>query len=959
MSSNNFSGVCYQINVESFADGNGDGLGDFTGIINKLDYLEDLGIKNIILLPIHPSSDYNGNKLYHKYAPDNYLAVDPTIASELKLIKKKYSLVPNKNMMSILTKAVHSKNMKIIMDLVAVHSSTRHPWFLKAINKNSSPADKIKYQNYYYFQDVSDNEYKFKTPNIKNTITKYYKSEFDAADQPYLNWNNKDVFNEFVNICKYWISQGVDGFRIDAASHLLKDNIKNLDILNKLVENIKKINPNIIIINESSWDLSDVQTIESIPTSYYNHMSNGLIKDFNLGEIQNTTTPNFLSIPLNYTNTHDKYTGSRLFLENDCFNINNEVINNFIPQLSNNTNRRIEIDISNINSLYQNVNLYSLYIWKNIGNFNLKTSSDPSGNNFDWHNYYLKPNVNSTNNKLYFDFALNGTVLSNNSIGYILRYGTVSDLSNNIISSINPDKFIKINNPLENKYNVVYYNGSNNNKFSNSFNFDVSYNKINNEYITNFDPSLNDLTNSRIIMDITELKNLSEINKIKLYMWDRSYPLNRSRIKVDSSTAFSWDERECSGNILDSSHIYFDFYKDPVITSGDIGYILKYNTEKIVTKINDGDRFISINDPSDNQYHVKYTSEYQEFKDYSTAFQKKILPFICKGIPLLTYGDELGLKSYNSGENRVPMRWVPKDIQFALTKEKGNKYYNISKSNGQVLIDPFNNYSANYNSNLEKNYYLIPSEDNFSYNMIKKIIKLYNYHSAFNTKNNQLDFSKKNSIEITTNSVITYYTDVEYIYNGNDTIIDSSYNTKIKLNVENSIFIPYNVSDLSNNILNTPENSIISLHLFGDASENFPINGIQPSEIEYNNNNYTYYFNVNIKHKKNDLGYAVKLKKNGELIQISDFLNEKNQDNYIRSQLLVSQYSYPEINIFKNFYTNQFSKITIKSYLEQSDKTINESTRVTINLINLPYLINKSKFTNMLTDFSMRGIIIQ
>ena len=112
----------YSVFVRSFADSNGDGIGDLRGLISKLDYLADLGIEGIWLLPVHPAPSY------HKYDVLDYFGIDPEYGT-LQDLKK-------------LIREAHRRNIKIILDLVVNHTSEQHPWFKRALlSKRSTYRD--------------------------------------------------------------------------------------------------------------------------------------------------------------------------------------------------------------------------------------------------------------------------------------------------------------------------------------------------------------------------------------------------------------------------------------------------------------------------------------------------------------------------------------------------------------------------------------------------------------------------------------------------------------------------------------------------------------------------------------------------------------------------------------------------------------------------------------------------
>ncbi|MGZ9797042.1 alpha-amylase family glycosyl hydrolase [Mycoplasma sp. 4013] len=201
------SNVMYQLTVYSFADGNDDGIGDFIGLTNNLDYFVNLGIDTLYLSPIHPSSSYHG------YDVIDYTAVAPELGGMQAFD-------------NFITKA-HKKGIRVVLDMVLNHTSYEHPWFQKALD-----GDK-KYQKYYYFYDnkpTNDKDYGedkdvrkiFKNINYhqnpKPDTNLRYAAKFWKG-MPDLNLTNPDVLKEIEYIHKFWIKKGVDGFRYDAFYH--------------------------------------------------------------------------------------------------------------------------------------------------------------------------------------------------------------------------------------------------------------------------------------------------------------------------------------------------------------------------------------------------------------------------------------------------------------------------------------------------------------------------------------------------------------------------------------------------------------------------------------------------------------------------------------------------------------------------------------------------------------------
>ncbi|WP_435169207.1 alpha-amylase family glycosyl hydrolase [Paenibacillus glycanilyticus] len=194
--------VYYEIFVRSFYDSNGDGIGDLNGVTAKLDYLQQLGVGGIWLMPINPSPSYHG------YDVTDYRAVNPDYGT-LEDLKK-------------LTDEAHKRGIKVIMDLVVNHTSTEHPWFKEAIANPDS-----KYRSWYHFAGA-DEDAKADGAVGSNPwhVTADGKSKYLGVfweGMPDLDFDNAQVRHELVSIGQYWLEQGLDGFRLDAAKHIYGD----------------------------------------------------------------------------------------------------------------------------------------------------------------------------------------------------------------------------------------------------------------------------------------------------------------------------------------------------------------------------------------------------------------------------------------------------------------------------------------------------------------------------------------------------------------------------------------------------------------------------------------------------------------------------------------------------------------------------------------------------------------
>jgi alpha-glucosidase len=185
--------VFYEIYVRSFADGNGDGIGDLAGIRSRLDYLRSLGVDGLWLTPFFPSPGAD-----HGYDVSSYVDVDPqfgTLADFDDLVRD-----------------AHALDLRIVIDLVPNHTSIEHPWFRE-------------HPDYYVWTDEPNNWLSvFGGPAWERDerTGRYYLHLF-APEQPDLDWHNPAVQDEFERIFRFWLDRGVDGIRIDVAHGLFKD----------------------------------------------------------------------------------------------------------------------------------------------------------------------------------------------------------------------------------------------------------------------------------------------------------------------------------------------------------------------------------------------------------------------------------------------------------------------------------------------------------------------------------------------------------------------------------------------------------------------------------------------------------------------------------------------------------------------------------------------------------------
>ncbi|PLR43281.1 glucohydrolase [Chimaeribacter arupi] len=196
-------GVFYQVYLPSFCDGNADGLGDFHGLLSKLDYLAELGIAGIWITPFYPSP-----RVDNGYDIADYCGVDPRVG--------------NLALFGELVTGCRQRNIRVIIDLVINHVSSAHPWFQQALNAPDSPC-----RDYFLFRPQPNNWQSFfggPAWTRESPTGEYYYHKF-SPQQVDLNWGNPQVCREIERVIDFWLAQGVDGFRFDVINFLTTDGI--------------------------------------------------------------------------------------------------------------------------------------------------------------------------------------------------------------------------------------------------------------------------------------------------------------------------------------------------------------------------------------------------------------------------------------------------------------------------------------------------------------------------------------------------------------------------------------------------------------------------------------------------------------------------------------------------------------------------------------------------------------
>jgi alpha-glucosidase len=199
--------VVYQIYPRSFADGNGDGVGDLPGLVDQLDYVADLGVDAIWINPVYrsPMADFG-------YDISHHTDIDPAYGTLADLDR--------------LLDAAHRRGLRVIVDFVPNHTSDRHPWFVASRSARTDPK-----RDWYYWRDPAPDggppnnwvsAFGGSAWSLDPRTGQYYLHTF-LPEQPDLNWRNPDVERAMHEVARFWLARGVDGFRIDVANFVMKD----------------------------------------------------------------------------------------------------------------------------------------------------------------------------------------------------------------------------------------------------------------------------------------------------------------------------------------------------------------------------------------------------------------------------------------------------------------------------------------------------------------------------------------------------------------------------------------------------------------------------------------------------------------------------------------------------------------------------------------------------------------
>ncbi|MEK7298182.1 MAG: alpha-amylase family glycosyl hydrolase, partial [Planctomycetota bacterium] len=218
--------IIYELHVKSFFDSNADGIGDFIGLTEKLDYLQNLGVTALWLLPFYPSPLKDDG-----YDIANYFGIHP----DYGLLKDFKEFV----------REAHKRDLRVITELVLNHTSDQHAWF--QLSRKSKPGSSLR--DFYVWSNSPEKypdariifkDFEYSNWTWDNTANAYYWHRF-YSHQPDLNFDNPLVRKKIQRVINYWLDMGVDGFRLDAVPYLFEREGTNCENLPETFEFLKQV----------------------------------------------------------------------------------------------------------------------------------------------------------------------------------------------------------------------------------------------------------------------------------------------------------------------------------------------------------------------------------------------------------------------------------------------------------------------------------------------------------------------------------------------------------------------------------------------------------------------------------------------------------------------------------------------------------------------------------------------
>ncbi|HWT74587.1 MAG TPA: alpha-amylase family glycosyl hydrolase [Mobilitalea sp.] len=307
----------YEIFVYSYCDSNGDGIGDFNGITSKLDYISNMGFNGIWLMPIMPSPSY------HKYDTTDYNTVDPSYGT----IEDFQNLINE----------CHKRGIKLIIDYVFNHTSSKHPWFTQAVDyletlgKDQEPDLSVcPYVGYYHFvKDKKGSDY------YKTGSSDYYYEAVFWDQMPDLALESKELRAEIEKNAKFWLDMGVDGFRLDAVKEYFSgETSKNVEVLQWFTDYVKSIKADAYIVGEcwdsastiASYYKSGITSIFNYPLALYNGIITTSVRKLGTSNAK-TFANNIMNLQKIYSESNPGYIDAPFISNHDNTRISAQCVN--------------------------------------------------------------------------------------------------------------------------------------------------------------------------------------------------------------------------------------------------------------------------------------------------------------------------------------------------------------------------------------------------------------------------------------------------------------------------------------------------------------------------------------------------------------------------------------------------------------------------------------------------------
>ena len=292
-------GVFVEILVRAYQDSDGDGIGDLNGVTARLDYLKDLGVRGIWLMPIFRSEDRD-----HGYSVINYREIEPdygTLADFDRLLAE-----------------AHKRGIGVIVDYVINHSSSAHPAFEDAYDRRNSP-----FADWYVFADTEQKGWNtFSGDPWREAKSRWYYAVFDA-NMPDFNLRNPQVVDFHLNNLKFWLNRGVDGFRFDAVGVLIEnraiawENQPENHVLMKRIQGVLAEYPNRYMVCEAPSDPAAFAAADSCGSAFAFGLQKHLIASIKIGRVRPDLLHTLRTLPVERMGTllanHDYFAGARLY----------------------------------------------------------------------------------------------------------------------------------------------------------------------------------------------------------------------------------------------------------------------------------------------------------------------------------------------------------------------------------------------------------------------------------------------------------------------------------------------------------------------------------------------------------------------------------------------------------------------------------------------------------------------